>query len=64
MFFSYKAIVEKQFGHQIQKFIRDDGGEYVNNIFTTYCTAQGIQMKIIVPNMPQQNIIYVRRDHT
>jgi hypothetical protein len=43
-FLAYKALVEKQFGHQIQKLIIDNGGEYVNNNFRSYCTTQGIQM--------------------
>ena len=42
MFLAYKALVEKQFGHQILKLISDNGGEYVNNKFTTFCTEQGI----------------------
>jgi len=30
---SYKALVEKQYGHQIQKLRTNNGGEYVNNNF-------------------------------
>ena len=43
MFLAYKALVEKQYGHQIIKLISDNGGEYVNNKFITFCTEQGIQ---------------------
>ena len=32
MFLSYKALVEKQSGHQIIKLRSDNGGEYVNKI--------------------------------
>jgi hypothetical protein len=38
-FLAYKALVEKQFGHQIQKLRTDNGGKYVNNNFTSYCTT-------------------------
>ena len=52
---AYKALVEKQFGHQIIKLRYDNGGEYVNKNFTTFCTEQGIQQQHIVPHTPQQN---------
>jgi hypothetical protein len=39
MFLAYKALVEKQYGHQLQKLRTNNGGEYVNNKFTTYYTA-------------------------
>ena len=31
MFLAYKALVEKQYDHQILKLRSDNGGEYVNN---------------------------------
>ena len=43
MFLAYKALVEKQSGHQIIKLRSDNEGEYVNNKFTTFCIEQGIQ---------------------
>jgi hypothetical protein len=43
-FLAYKALEEKQFGHQLQRLIIDNGEEYVNNNFTSYYTAQVIQM--------------------
>jgi hypothetical protein len=36
----------------------------VNNKFTSYCTAQGIQMQHIVPYTPQQSVVSKRRNHT
>jgi hypothetical protein len=33
------TLVEKQSGHQIQRLRTDNGGEYVNNNFTSYCTT-------------------------
>ena len=57
MFLAYKALVEKQFGHQIIKFRSDNGGEYVNKRFTTFCTEQGIEQQHTVPYTPQQNLL-------
>ena len=55
MFLAYKALVEKQFGYQIIKLRSDNGGEYVNKKFTTFCTEQWIQQKHTVPYTPHQN---------
>ena len=49
MFLAYKALVEKQYGHQIIKLRSDNGGEYVNTKFTTFCQQH------TVPYTPQQN---------
>ena len=38
-FLVYKVVVEKQSGNQIQRLRIDDGDEYVNNNFTSYCTT-------------------------
>ena len=45
MFLAYKALVEKQSGHQIIKLTSKNGGEYVNKKFTTLCIEQGIQQQ-------------------
>jgi hypothetical protein len=63
-FLAYKALVEKKFGNQIQKIRTYNGGEYVNNNFTSYCTTHGIQMQHIVPYTPQQNGVTERKNHT
>jgi transposase InsO family protein len=63
-FLAYKALVEKKSGHQIQRLRTDNGGEYVNNNFTSYCTTQGIQMQHTVPYTPQQNGVAERKNHT
>jgi hypothetical protein len=63
-FLAYKALVEKKYGHQIQRLRTDNGGEYVNNNFTSYCTTQGIQMQHIVPYTPQQNGVSKRKYRT
>jgi transposase InsO family protein len=63
-FLAYKALIENQSGHQIQRLRIDNGSEYVNNNFTSYCTTQGIQMQHIVPYAPQQNGVVERKNHT
>jgi hypothetical protein len=62
-FVAYKALVEKQSRHQIQRLRTDNGGEYVNNNFTSYCTRQGIQMQHTFPYTPQQNGVAERKNH-
>jgi hypothetical protein len=61
---AYKALVEKQSRHQIQRLTTDNGGEYVNKNFTSYCTTQGIQMQHTVPYTPQENGVAERKNHT
>jgi hypothetical protein len=39
LFLAYKALVKKQLGHQLQWLRIDNGDEYVNNKFTTYCIS-------------------------
>jgi hypothetical protein len=63
-FLAYKALVENQSGHQIQKLRTNNGGKYVNNNFTSYCTTQGIQMQHTIPYTPQQNGVVERKNHT
>jgi transposase InsO family protein len=61
---AYKALVENQSRHQIQKLRTNYRGEYVNNNFTSYCTTRGIQMQHIVPYKPQQNGVAERKNWT
>jgi transposase InsO family protein len=63
-FLAYKGLVEKQSRHQIQRLRTDNGGEYVNKNFTSYCTTQGIQMQHIVPYTPQENDVAERKSRT
>jgi hypothetical protein len=52
---AYKALVEKQYGHQVQRLRIDNRGKYMNNNFTSYCITQGIQKQHIVLYIPQKN---------
>ena len=54
----------KQSGHQIIKLRSENGGEYVNKKFITFCTEQGIQQQHTVPYTPQQNGVAERKNHT
>jgi transposase InsO family protein len=63
-FLAYKALVEKQYRHQIQRLRTNIGGEYVNNNFRSYCTTHGTQMKHIIPYTPEQNGVVERKNHT
>jgi hypothetical protein len=63
-FWAYKALVEKQSGHQLQRLRTNNGGKYVSNNFTSYCTAQGIQMQCNVPYTPQRYGVVERKNHT
>jgi hypothetical protein len=64
MFLAYKDLVEKQSTHPLYRLRTYNGGEYVNNKFTTYYIAQGIQIQHIVPYKPQQNSVVERRNKT
>ena len=63
-FLAYKAFVEKQSGHQIQRLRTYNGGEYVNNNFTIYYTTEDIQMQHTVLYTPQQNGVAETKNHT
>jgi hypothetical protein len=63
-FMAYKALVENKYGHQIQRLKINNGGEYVNNNFTSYYTIQGIQIQHTVPYTPQKNGVVERKNHT
>jgi transposase InsO family protein len=63
-FLAYKALIETKYGHQIQRLRTYNGGKYVNNNFTSYCTTQGIQMQHTVPYTPKQNGVDERKNRT
>jgi transposase InsO family protein len=61
---AYKALVEKRYRLQLQILRIYNGGEYVNNNFTSYRTAQGIQMQHVVPYTPHKNGVAERKNRT
>ena len=60
MFLAYKAPVEKKY----TKLRSENGGEYVNKNFTTFCTEQRIQQQHTVPYTPQQNGVTEQKNCT
>lgn len=64
MFLAFKAFVEEQSRHHILKLRSDNGGEYVNNKFTNFCTEHGIQLQHTIPYTPQKNGVAERKNHT
>jgi transposase InsO family protein len=63
-FLAYKAFVEKKYGHQIKRLRTNNGREYVNNNFKSYCNIQSIQMQLTLPYTPQKNGFVERKNHT
>jgi hypothetical protein len=64
MFLTYKALVEKQFGYQLQRLKNYNGDECVKNKFTTYNIVQSIHMQHNIPYTPQQNDVAERNNQT
>jgi transposase InsO family protein len=55
--------VENQSRHQIQTLRTYNGGKYVKNNFTSYCTKHGIQMQHYIPYTPQKNGVAEKNNH-
>ena len=53
--FKFKALVENQSGKTIKCLRMDNGGEYCNYAFESFCESYGIKVQRIVPYTPQQN---------
>lgn len=60
-FKAYKALVEKQHGTKIKAIQSDNGREYVNNEFSEYLKAQGIQHRLTATYTPEQNGVAERK---
>ena len=43
MFLEFKALVERQSGHQLKTLQTDLGGEFIYTSFMNYCKNEGIQ---------------------
>jgi len=54
-FLQFKALVERQSGHQMKTLRTDRGGEFIYKPFMQYCKENGIQRQLIVRRTPQQN---------
>jgi transposase InsO family protein len=64
MFLAYKALVEKQYGHQLQKLRTIMEVNMLTKNLQLTALHIGIQMQHIVPYTPQQNGVVERKNHT
>ena len=46
-------MVKTEIGLKVKCLRSDNGGEYIDGVFSEYCTAQGIRMEKTIPGMPQ-----------
>lgn len=63
-FQEYEAMVTAQFSQRISKLRSDNGGEYYNKEFISFCKSKGIQMIPTTPYTPQQNGVSERVNRT
>jgi len=55
IFKEFKAKLEFESGKKIKCLRTDNGGEYINGDFLTFCRQAGIQRHFTVEHTPQQN---------
>lgn len=60
----FKALVENESGNNIKRMRIDNGGEYVNNKFESFCEYHGIKREMTIRYTPQQNGIDERKNRT
>lgn len=63
-FLEFKALAEKQSGHQLKVFRTDRGGEFTSKEFINYCKENGIKKELTVRYTPQQNGVAERKNRT
>ena len=64
IFNKYKARVELEFDKRIKCLRTDNGGEYTDGEFLTFCKQEGIQRQFTVAYTPQQNRVAKRMNMT
>ena len=57
-------MVENQFDLKVKRFRSDNGGEYVNENFKTFCKSHGIAIETTNSYTPQQNGVAERMMRT
>ena len=60
----FKALVENESGNKIKRIRINNGGEYVNNRFKSFCEHHGIKREMTIRYTPQQNDIVERKNKT
>ena len=63
-FKEWKAMVEKQSGHQLKTLRTDNGGEYTSTEFEQYLRAEGVCHELTIPKTPEQNGVAERMNRT
>jgi transposase InsO family protein len=66
-FRKFDAIARRKTGpriHMIETLHTDNGGEYLSQLFRSFCEQQGITQETTVPYSPQQNAIAKRFNRT
>ncbi|KAL4355798.1 hypothetical protein AHAS_Ahas09G0022700 [Arachis hypogaea] len=64
MFKEFKAKLELESGKKIKCLRTDNGGEYVDGDFLTFCKQAGIQRQFTVAYTPQQNGVTEQMNRT
>ena len=60
----FKILVENESENKIKQIRSDNGGEYVNNKFKSFCEYHGIKREMTNRYTPQQNGIVERKNRT
>ena len=64
VFKEFKAQVELETGKRIKCLRTDNGGEYTDGDFLTFCKQEGIKRQFTVAHTPQQNGVAERMNRT
>ena len=63
-FKEFKALVENSTEKKIKKLKSDNGGEYIDKDFTSFCAEEGIKREWTAPYNPEQNGVAERKNKT
>ena len=55
VFKHFKSMVETQFSSKLKILRTDNGSEYINNDFKSFCSTSGILHQSSCPHTPAQN---------
>lgn len=61
-FIEYKNMVETHTGRKIKAIQSNDGHEYCNKQIDNFLKSAGIEHRLTIPHMPQQNGIAERKN--
>ena len=61
VFKHFKSMVETQFSSKLKVLRTDNGSEYINTEFNSFCSASGILHQSSCPHTPKQNCVSERK---